>query len=182
MESAFLSAVKMLRERARSHIEQAAASNRESGDRSTVIRLLNEALATEIACVVRYKRHHFMARGVYAPSVATEFLRHAEEEQRHAEQIADRIVQLEAKPNFSPEESMARGQPDDPEGETLFEMIKEDLAAERVAIENYREMIQYVGESDSTTRRLLETMLEKEMEHAHEISPLLRAVEPVRSV
>jgi len=137
-------------------------------DRDTVIRLLNEALATEIVCVLRYKRHYFMATGIHAQSVAQEFLQHATEEQTHADQIAQRIVQLGGAPNFSPEGLMTRSHSEYIEGESLLDMIKEDLVAERIAIDSYREMIQYCGNDDPTTRRMMETILAMEEEHAED--------------
>ena len=143
-------------------------------NRETVIKLLNEALATEIVCVLRYKRHHFMASGLNAQSVAQEFLQHANEEQTHADRIARRIVQIGGAPNFSPEGLVTRSHSEYVEGVTLIGMIEEDLIAERVAIDSYREMIGYLGNDDSTTRRTLEEILANEEEHAEDLSSLLK--------
>lgn len=169
----FLSDIKTLRERARQHIEQGAITPGYKADRETVIRILNEALATEIVCVLRYKRHFYMASGINAQSVAQEFLQHANEEQAHADEIAARIVQLGGEPNFSPEGLATRSHAEYVEGETLIDMIKEDLIAERIAIDSYREMINYLGNNDSTTRRMLEGILAMEEEHADDLVSLL---------
>src|SRR5467141_1646500 len=152
----FITDIQTLRARARQHIEQGAVTQGYSADRDTVIRLLNEALATEIICVLRYKRHYFMASGINAQSVAQEFRQHATEEQMHADQIAQRIVQLGGAPKFSPEGLMTRSHSEYVEGASLLDMIKEDLVAERIAIDSYKEMIAYVGADDPTTRRMLE--------------------------
>ncbi len=169
----FLTDIKTLRTRARKHIEQGAITAGYSADRDTVVKLLNEALATEIVCVLRYKRHYYMASGINAQSVAAEFLQHATEEQAHADLIAQRIVQLGGKPDFSPEGLATRSHSEYHDGDDLIEMIREDLIAERIAIDSYREMIQYLGNNDSTTRRMLETILAMEEEHADDLSSLL---------
>ena len=169
----FLTDVKTLRERARKHIEQGAITDTYRADRATVVKLLNEALATEIVCVLRYRRHHFMAAGINADAVATEFLTHANEEQQHADQIAARIVQLNGEPNFNPEGLLSRSHAEYVEGETLVDMIKEDLVAERIAIDSYREMIDYLGDKDSTTRRMMEGILAMEEEHADDLVGML---------
>jgi bacterioferritin len=170
---AFVVDVKALRERARRHMEQGAVTEGYGADREVVTRILNEALATEIVCVLRYKRHYFMAEGINADSVATEFAEHAAEEQGHADQIAERIVQLGGEPNFSPEGLVSRSHAEYVEGETLLDMIREDLVAERIAIDSYREMIAYLGEKDPTTRRMLEGILAVEEEHADDLVSLL---------
>ena len=169
----FLTDIKTLRERARKHIENGAVTEGYNADRDTVVKLLNEALATEIVCVLRYKRHYFMATGIHAESVAAEFLQHATDEQGHADQIAQRIVQLGGEPNFSPEGLLTRSHAEYVEGETLNEMIKEDLVAERIAIDSYREMINYLGNDDPTTRRMMEGILAMEEEHADDLVNLL---------
>jgi bacterioferritin len=169
----FLTDIKTLRERARQHIEQGAVTPGYQADRETVLKLLNEALATEIVCVLRYKRHYFMASGINAQSVAAEFLQHANEEQLHADEIAGRIVQLGGEPNFSPEGLLSRSHAEYVEGESLIDMIKEDLVAERIAIDSYREMIIYLGNKDSSTRRMLEGILAMEEEHADDLVSLL---------
>lgn len=169
----FLTDVKELRRRARKHIEEGAVTEGYRGNRDTVINLLNEALATEIVCVLRYKRHYFMAQGIHADPIAQEFLTHANEEQGHADQIAGRIVQLGGSPNFSPEGLLTRSHSEYVEGQTLVEMIREDLVAERVAIDSYTEMIRYIGDNDITTRRMLEEILAVEEEHADDLASFL---------
>jgi bacterioferritin len=172
-ERAFLTDIQTLRDRARQHIEQGAVTPGYRADRTTVLKLLNEALATEIVCILRYKRHYFMASGINAQSVAAEFLQHATEEQLHADQIAQRIVQLGGAPNFSPEGLLGRSHAEYVEGNSLIDMIKEDLVAERIAIDSYREIIAYLGNDDSTTRRMFEGILAMEEEHADDLVSLL---------
>lgn len=172
----FLTDIKTLRERARQHIENGAVTQGYSADRETVVKLLNEALATEIVCVLRYKRHYFMATGIHAESVAAEFLEHANDEQGHADQIAHRIVQLQGEPNFNPEGLLMRSHAEYVEGASLQDMIREDLVAERIAIDSYREMISYFGNQDPTSRRLLEGILAVEEEHADDLVNLLEKV------
>jgi bacterioferritin len=169
----FLTDIQTLRTRARQHIESGAVTPGYRADRETVIKLLNEALATEIVCVLRYKRHFFMATGINAQSVAQEFLQHANDEQAHADQIAQRIVQLGGEPNFSPDGLTTRSHSEYVEGESLVDMIKEDLVAERIAIDSYRDMVNYFGNDDPTTRRLMETILAMEEEHADDLASLL---------
>jgi len=169
----FLTDIKTLRERARKHIEQGAVTEGYSADRETVNKILNEALATEIVCVLRYKRHYFMATGIHAEGVAAEFLEHANDEQGHADLIAARIVQLGGEPNFNPEGLLMRSHAEYVEGTSLTEMIKEDLVAERIAIDSYRDMVQYLGNDDPTTRRMLEGILAVEEEHADDLVSLL---------
>ena len=173
----FLTDVQELRRRARQHIEEGAVTDAYRADRETVIKLLNEALATEIVCVLRYKRHYFMAQGIHADPIAQEFLTHANEEQGHADQIAGRIVQLGGSPNLSPEGLLSRSHSEYVEGQTLLDMIKEDLVAERVAIDSYNEMIRYVGDDDVTTRRMLETILAVEEEHANDLVSFLAGMD-----
>lgn len=169
----FLTDIKTLRERARRHIENGAVTEGYSADRETVVKLLNEALATEIVCVLRYKRHYFMASGINAESVATEFLQHANEEQGHADLIAQRIVQLKGEPDLNPEGLLTRSHAEYVEGNSLLDMIREDLVAERIAIDSYREMITYFGNDDPTSRRMLEGILAVEEEHADDLVSLL---------
>jgi bacterioferritin len=173
-EKPFLTDIKTLRERARKHIEDGAVTPGYRADRETVVRILNEALATEIVCVLRYKRHYYMATGINAQSVAQEFLQHANEEQAHADQIAQRIVQLGGAPNLSPKGLLTRSHSEYVEGDSLVDMIKEDLVAERIAIDSYREMIGYLGNDDPTTRRMLEGILATEEEHAEDLVSLLQ--------
>jgi bacterioferritin len=172
-EKPFLSDIATLRQRARQHIEDGPVTPSYTVDRQTALRVLNEALATEIVCVLRYRRHHFMASGIHAKGVAQEFLDHANEEQAHADQIAARIVQLGGAPNFNPEGLSSRSHSEYAEGETLVDMIREDLIAERIAIDSYREIIAFFGSGDSTTRTMLEGILATEEEHADDMSTLL---------
>ena len=169
----FLTDIKTLRDRARQHIENGAVTEGYSADRETVVKLLNEALATEIVCVLRYRRHYFMASGINAESVAAEFLQHSNEEQGHADQLAQRIVQLKGEPNFNPEGLLTRSHAEYNEGTSLTDMIKEDLVAERIAIDSYREMIAYFGNDDPTSRRMMEGILAMEEEHADDLVSLL---------
>lgn len=172
----FLSDIQTLRSRARQHMEQGAVTPGYAADRETVLKLLNAALATEIVCQLRYKRHYFTADGLNAEAAKGEFLAHAAEEAQHADQIAERIVQLGGSPDFSPEGLATRSHAEYGEGQSLREMIEEDLVAERVAIESYREMVLYLSDRDPTTRRLMEEVLAKEEEHADDLVSLLRRV------
>jgi bacterioferritin len=168
----FLTDVKELRRRARVHMEKGAVTEGYKGDRQNIIDLLNQALATETVCVLRYRRHYFMATGIHAQAVAAEFLEHAKEEQEHADQIAERITQLDGEPDLNPEGLAMRSHAEYVEGTTLLSMIEEDLVAERIAIDSYSEMIHYIGESDPTTRRMLEGILAVEEEHAEDLKTL----------
>ncbi len=161
-----------LRLRARKHIEDGAVTDGYNGDRQAVLAMLNGALATELVCVLRYKRHHFMAEGIHASAVAAEFLVHAEEESGHADRLAKRIVQLGGAPDFSPDTLSARSHAEYVEGVTLEDMIRENLVAERIAIDSYREMITVIGDTDPTTRRMLIEILEVEEDHADELASL----------
>ncbi|HEY1434384.1 MAG TPA: ferritin-like domain-containing protein [Thermoanaerobaculia bacterium] len=172
----FLTDIQRLRDRARRHIDRGAVTEGYRPDRNTVIRILNEALATEIVCVLRYKRHYFMAAGIHAKAVADEFLQHANEEQAHADLIAERITQLGGEPNFSPEGLATRSHSEYVEGDSLLDMIREDLVAERIAIESYTEMVRYLGSDDPTTRRMLEGILAMEEEHAEDMKTLLETI------
>lgn len=169
----FLTDIKELRRRARQHIENGAVTQGYKGNLETAVRLLNEALATEIVCVLRYKRHYYTAKGIHAQAVAQEFLEHANEEQGHADSLAERIIQLNGTPNLNPEGLLMRSHSEYVEGDTLVEMIKEDLVAERIAIESYSEMIRYFSNDDPTTRRLLEEILANEEEHAEDMKTLI---------
>lgn len=168
-----LTDVETLRARARRHIEQGAVTDGYKADRETVLRLLNEALATELVCVLRYRRHHYMASGIHAQSVAEEFLEHSIEEQGHADSLAKRIVQLGGEPNFDPDQLTKRSHAQYVEGKDLSEMVRENLVAERIAIDSYAEMIRYLVEDDPTTRRMLEGILAAEEEHAEDLMTLL---------
>ncbi len=165
----FLTDIKTLRERARQQIEQGPITSSYGADRERVIEVLNEALATELVCVLRYKRHYYTASGLNAEPVAAEFLQHATEEQGHADQLALRITQLQGEPNFDPDGLTTRSHAEYVEGVDLLDMIKEDLVAERIAIESYSEIIRWLGDKDSTTRRMLEDILAVEEEHADDL-------------
>jgi bacterioferritin len=175
--NAFASDIAAIRERARRHMERGAVTEGYRADRETVVRILNEALATELVCVLRYRRHYYMASGIHAQAVGQEFLEHAGEEQAHADQIAKRIVQLGGEPNLDPKGLSERSHSEYVEGRTLVDMIREDLVAERIAIESYTDMIRYVGEDDPTTRRMLEEILAKEEEHAEELKTLIETLD-----
>jgi len=174
--AAIVSDITALRDRARQHIEDGAVTPSYGADRPTVLKLLNEALATEIVCVLRYKRHYFMADGIHSESVKEEFLQHANEEQGHADAIAARIVQLGGEPNLNPEGITTRSHAEYREGANLRDMITEDLVAERIAIESYSQMIAYLGAHDPTTRKLLEGILAVEEEHAEDMATLLKSL------
>ncbi|PTB22504.1 bacterioferritin [Trinickia symbiotica] len=169
----FLTDVKEIRKRAREHIDEGAVTAGYKADRDTVVKLLNDALATEIVCTLRYRRHYFMAKGIDSKSVADEFLEHANEELEHSDLLAERIVQLGGEPNFSPDGLLTRSHAEYVEGTSLADMIKEDLVAERVAIDSYREIVEYLGDRDPTSRRVMETILAQEEEHADDMADLL---------
>ncbi len=170
----FLTDVKTLRERARKHIEDGAVTEGYRANRDTVVKVLNEALATELVCVLRYKRHYHMAEGLNAAGAQQEFLEHADEEQMHADQIAERITQLGGAPDFNPDSLTLRSHAEYKEGDDLVDMIKEDLVAERIAIDSYREIITFLGTDDPVTRRMLEEILATEEEHADDLVGLLQ--------
>jgi bacterioferritin len=176
----FLSDVEELRRRARQHIQEGAVTAGYGADRDRVISVLNEALATEIVCILRYKRHYFMATGIHANAVAQEFQEHAAEEQGHADRIAGRITQLGGEPNFNPDGLSSRSHSEYVEGDSLVDMIREDLVAERVAIESYSEIVRFLGDRDVTTRRMMEEILEVEEEHADDLRDLLATLDPTR--
>ncbi len=168
-----LSDVNTLRQRARINVENGAVTEGYSADRETVLRLLNESLATELVCVLRYKRHYYMATGLKASVAAAEFLEHAQQEAEHADQLAERIVQLGGEPEFNPDLLSKNSHAQYVAGNTLKEMVYEDLVAERIAIDSYREIIQYIGEDDPTTRRIFENILAQEEEHADDMADIL---------
>ncbi len=163
-----------LRTRARKHVMDGAVTADYKGDREQVLKMLNESLATEIVCVLRYRRHYFTAKGIHAPGVAAEFLAHSNEELGHADLLAARIVQLGGEPDFAPRTLESRSHAQYIEGSSLQDFILENLVAERIAIESYRDFIAYLGETDPTTRRLLESILAVEEEHADELADLLQ--------
>ncbi|HEX4048702.1 MAG TPA: ferritin-like domain-containing protein [Elusimicrobiota bacterium] len=170
----FLSDIKTLRERARRRMREGSLTRDEKAGAKAVVKVLNEALATEIVCVLRYKRHQFAAKGIRR--AAAEFAEHAAEEQAHADMIAQRIVQLGGEPDYSPAGVVLRSRAERAEGSDLIGMIEEDLAAERVAIESYAEIVRYLGDGDPTTRRMFEVILAKEREHAADLLTLLQGL------
>ena len=172
------SKISELRSRARQKIEEGALTADYKLNVDEAVGLLNEALATELVCVLRYRFHYFMASGIHSAGIAQEFLQHSDEELGHADQIAERIKQLGGKPEMNPDVIAKKSHSEYKEGSTLSDMLKEDLIAERIAIESYREMIGYFGEQDSTTRRMLEEILAVEEEHADELADYLFAVGP----
>ncbi|MDP3088294.1 MAG: ferritin-like domain-containing protein [Methylotenera sp.] len=168
-----LSNIQTLRARARKDIEEGAVTSGYAADRKVVITLLNEALATELVCVLRYKRHYFMAKGIHSESIKVEFLQHANEEMAHADLLAKRITELGGAPDFSPDGLSERSHAEYVAGDTLNDMIKEDLIAERIAIESYREMIAYLADADPTTQKMLKEILAMEEEHADDLASLM---------
>jgi bacterioferritin len=174
--------IETLRLRARQDVEAGAVTAGYGADRTVVLQRLNDALATELVCLLRYRRHHFMARGIHSQAVATEFLTHSDEEQGHADLLAERIVQLGGEPDFAPASLAARSHAEYVEGTSLNSMIRENLVAERIAIDSYRDFIQYLAEQDPTTRRLLESILAVEEEHADDLADLLQVVHPLAPV
>ena len=165
--------VATLRERARKNVEDGAVTEGYNGDRDEVLRLLNSSLATELVCTLRYKRHYFMAKGIKSHVAADEFLEHANQELEHADKLAERIVQLGGEPEFNPDLLTKNSHAQYVAGNTLKEMITEDLVAERIAIDSYREIIQYIGDQDPTTRRIFEEILAQEEEHADDMADML---------
>jgi bacterioferritin len=173
MSDVHLTDVNTLRERARQNVENGAVTEGYDGDREEIIRLLNASLATEWVCVLRYKRHYYMAKGVKAQVAAAEFLEHAEQEAEHADKLAERIVQLGGEPELNPDLLSKNSHAQYVAGNTLKEMVTEDLIAERIAIDSYREIIQYIGDKDPTTRRIFEEILAQEEEHADDMADIL---------
>jgi bacterioferritin len=170
---AFVLDLDKIRNDARQHMDEGPVTASYGADREVVLKLLNDSLATEIVCVLRYKRHYFMAKGIHSEAVAQEFLEHANEEQEHADTLAERIVQLGGEPNFAPDSLKSRSHSEYKEGKDLIDMIRENLIAERIAIDTYREIIRYLGDKDVTTRRLFEEILAVEEEHADDMADLL---------
>ena len=169
----FLTDIETLRARARANIERGPITDAYGADRERVVDVLNEALATELVCVLRYKRHYYTATGLNAAPVAAEFLQHANEEQVHADQLALRITQLQGEPNFDPAGLSERSHSEYDDSASLLDMVREDLIAERVAIESYSEIIRWLADKDPTTRRLLEDILAMEEEHADDLRSIL---------
>jgi bacterioferritin len=174
----FVMDMQEIQRRAREHVMKGAVTPAYRGDVETAVRLLNEALATEIVCTLRYRRHHYMAAGIHYQAIADEFMEHANEEQVHADRIAERIRQLGGAPDFNPAGLLSRSHAQYAEGNSLVDMIKEDLIAERIAIESYLEMIRFFGDNDPTSRRLMEEILQQEEEHADDMATLLETLDP----
>ncbi len=168
-----MTSVEDLRKHAREQVEDGAVTESYKADKEQVLKMLNESLATELVCVLRYRKHHYMAKGIVAEPIAQEFLQHSNEELGHADKLAARIMQLGGNPVFNPNELTKLSHAEYVETPDLKKMVKENLVAERIAIDSYREMINYIGNSDSTTRRMLEEILAVEEEHADELSDLL---------
>lgn len=177
----FVTDIQRIRERARTAIDQGAVTPSYKADHEQVVKVLNEVLATEIVCVLRYKRHYYAADGLQSESVKAEFLEHANEEQEHADWVAERITQLNGEPDFNPEGLATRSHSDYVEGDDLVSMIEEDLVAERIAIETYSEIIRWLGDNDPTSRRLIERILEKEEEHAEDLVTLISRLKPQKA-
>jgi len=169
----FSTDVKKIRERARKHLEEGAVTEGYKANREQVTKVLNDVLATEIVCVLRYKRHYYMAEGISSDSVKAEFLQHANEEQQHADWVAERITQIGGEPDFNPEGLATRSHSEYKPGDSLTDMIKEDLVAERIAIESYSEIVRWLGNDDPTSRLLIEQILKMEEEHANDMLDLL---------
>ena len=174
MAGEFTADIERIRREAREHIEQGAITNTYGADRERVVDVLNTVLATELVCVLRYKRHYSMASGLNAGPVAAEFLQHANDEQGHADQVAMRITQLDGEPNFNPDGLAGRSHADYVEGDTLLDMAREDLVAERIAIGSYQEIVRWLGTDDPTTRVLIESILAVEEEHAVDMLNILQ--------
>ena len=172
----FLTDVETLRRRAREHIDQGPITDSYGADRERVIAVLNEVLATELVCVLRYKRHYYTAQGIDSGAAAAEFLQHATEEMGHADQVAGRIVQLQGEPDFNPEGLAGRSHAEYAEGNGLLDMIREDLVAERVAIASYQEIVRWLGDGDPTTQQMIKGILAVEEEHADDLLTLLQGM------
>lgn len=169
----FKADIEEIRRRARDKMEQGSVTPGYQADREKVVEVLNEVLATEIVCTLRYRNHYFMAQGIHSQGVAEEFLEHANDEQQHADMVAKRITELNGKPNFNPEGITTRSHAQYADPDRLEDMIREDLVAERIAIETYSEIVRWLGNDDPTTRRLIEEILAKEEEHADDMAKLL---------
>lgn len=172
----FVSDMHELRRRAKGHMEMGAMTRGYTSERETVVRILNEVLATELVCVQRYKRHYLMAVGIHETAAAVEFLAHSDEEQQHANIAAERIRNLGGEPNFHPEGLATRRRSQYAESSALVEMVREDLIAERIAVESYREIIRFLGDNDPTTRRAMEEIMAKEVEHTEDMQRMLEAI------
>ena len=173
----FVADIEAIRARAREHMMDGAITSAYKADRERVLEVLNEVLATEIVCTLRYKSHYYLATGMYKQPVAAEFLQHAAEEQEHADLICERITQLGGQPNLNPAGLADRSHSEYRGGASLRDLVKEDLVAERIAVETYSEIIRWLGDDDPTTRRVMETILSTEEEHATDMLDLLDRME-----
>jgi bacterioferritin len=173
---AFMADIEDIRRRALEKMDDGAVTASYRADRDKVIDVLNEVLATETVCTLRYRSHYFMAKGIHSSGVEDEFLEHARQEQDHADRVAKRITELGGRPNLDPEGLATRSHAQYGEGEDLEEMIKEDLVAERIAIATYSEIVRWLGNDDPTTRRMMEEILATEEEHADDMAKLLSRV------
>jgi bacterioferritin len=180
MTKPFLTDVETLRKRARDHMDEGPITSAYTADRDRVVGVLNEVLATELVCYLRYKRHHFTARGINAGPIAAEFLEHAQQELDHADQVATRITQLQGDPNFSPDGLASRSHAEYAEGGSLLEMVREDLIAERVAIASYQEIVRWLGDDDPTTAQVIRNILAVEEEHADDLVNILEVMNAKR--
>jgi bacterioferritin len=174
--NSFKADIEEIRRRAMEKMEEGAVTASYQADRDRVISVLNEVLATETVCTLRYRNHYFMAKGVHAPGIEDEFLEHAHEEQQHADKVAKRITELGGSPNLNPEGLADRSHAQYGTGETLLDMVKEDLIAERIAIATYSEIVRWLGNDDPTTRRMMEELLAVEEEHADDMASLLARI------
>ncbi|MGH9291649.1 MAG: ferritin-like domain-containing protein [Acidimicrobiales bacterium] len=173
----FLTDVETLRQRARAEIDRGPITESYGADRDRVVQVMNEVLATELVCVLRYKRHYYMAKGLNSGPIAAEFLQHANEEQGHADSVAERITQLQGAPDFNPSTLTSRSHAEYKEGDGLIDMIREDLVAERVAIASYQEIVRWLGTGDPTSRRVIEEILAVEEEHADDLLRFLESMD-----
>lgn len=173
MSNSVLTDIETLRHRAREHVENGAITEGYKADREEIIRLLNESLATELVCYLRYKRHYHMATGLKASVAAAEFLEHAQQELEHSDKLAERITQLGGEPDFNPATLTTRSHAEYVAGSSLKDMVTENLVAERIAIDSYREIIAFLGNDDPTTRRIFEDILAQEEEHADDMADIL---------
>jgi bacterioferritin len=171
--STFKANIEEIGRRAREKMDDGAVTAGYKADREKVIEVLNEVLATETVCTLRYRSHYFMAKGVHSPGVEDEFLEHANEEQAHADRVAKRISELGGTPNLDPATLATRSHSAYGNAESLIDMIREDLIAERIAVGTYAEIIRWLGNDDSTTRRMMEDLLATEEEHADDMAKLL---------
>ncbi|HEY3355140.1 MAG TPA: ferritin-like domain-containing protein [Polyangia bacterium] len=176
----FKTDLETIRRRARENMMRGPVTDAYRADLERVLQVLNEVLATEVVCTLRYKNHYFMARGIHGETVAAEFLQHAREEQDHADRVAERISQLGGTPNYNPEGMLTRSHSEYRESKLLPEMLKEDLIAERIAVETYSEIVRWLGNDDPTSRQMMETILAKEEEHADDLASLLQQLDRAR--